>query len=96
LFQILDPELQLIGGQLLGAAAELMAQQTLDQLLQLVDFGIALLHGNLQDGVPLLDRGGHFAQQMLQRCGVVRQGGEVDVHARRIAGATASPEMNLA
>jgi hypothetical protein len=33
---------------------------------------------------------------MLQRCGVVRQGGEVDVHGRRIADAAASPEMNRA
>ncbi len=81
---------------MLGAAAELVAQQTLDQQLQLVDFGIALLHGVLQDGVLLLGRGGHFAQQMLHRCRVVRQGGEVDVHTRKTAGATASAEMNLA
>src|SRR3954464_3955962 len=39
LLQILDPEQQLIGVQLFGAAAELMAQQALDQQLQLVDFG---------------------------------------------------------
>ena len=34
-------ELQLVRAQLLGAAAELVAQQTLDQQLQLVDLGIA-------------------------------------------------------
>jgi hypothetical protein len=72
-----------------------MAQQTLDQQLQLVDLGIALLHRILQDGVLLLGRGEHRAQQMLQRCRVVRQGGEVDVHGRSIAGAAASAEMNL-
>jgi len=32
---------------------------------------------------------------MLQRCGVVRQGGEVDVDARSIADAAVSAEMNL-
>ena len=95
LLQILDPEQQLIGGQLFGAAAELLAQQTLDQQLQLVDLGIALLHRILQHGVLLLGRGNHLAQQVLQRCRIVRQCGEVDVHARSIADAAASAEMNL-
>ena len=94
LLQILDPEQQLIGVQLLGAAAELMAQQTLDQQVQLVDLGIALLHRILQDGVLLLGRGNHLAQQVLQRCRVVGQGGEVDLHANSIADAAASAEMN--
>jgi len=95
LLQILDPEQQLIGVQLLGAAAELVAQQTLDQQLQLVDLGIALLHRFLQHAVLLFGRGDHRVQQMLQRCGVVRQGGEVDVDARSIADAAVSAEMNL-
>jgi len=95
LLQILDPELQLIGRQLLGAAAELLAQQALDQQLQLFDFRIPLLHCVLQDSVLLLGRGDHFAQQVLQRCRVVRQGGEVDVHERIVAGAAAPREMNL-
>jgi hypothetical protein len=63
--------------------------------LQLVDFGLALLHCILQDGVLLLGCGNHRAQQMLQRCGVVGQGGEVDWHANSIARAAASAEMNL-
>jgi hypothetical protein len=45
--------------------------------------------------VLLLGRGDHFAQQVLQRCRVVRQGGEVDVHERIVAGAAAPREMNL-
>ena len=73
LLQILDPELQLIGDQVFGAAAELVAQQTLYQQLQLVDFGIALLHGALQDRVLQLGLGDHLAQQVPQRGGVVRQ-----------------------
>jgi hypothetical protein len=32
---------------------------------------------------------------MLQRCGIVGQGGEVDWHANSIADAVASAEMNL-
>ena len=40
LLQILQPELQLIGAQLLGAAAELVAQQALDQQPQLVVLGV--------------------------------------------------------
>jgi hypothetical protein len=94
LLQILDPEQQLIGVQLLGAAAELVAQQTLDQQVQLVDLGIALLHRLLQDGVLLFGRGEHVAPHLLQRCGVVGQGGEVDWHANSIARAAASAEMN--
>ena len=94
LLQILDPEQQLIGAQLLGTAAELVAQQTLDQQLQLVDLGIAFLHRALQARLLLLGCDDHLAQQVLQRCGVVRQGGEVDVHTRSIADAAASVEMN--
>jgi hypothetical protein len=45
--------------------------------------------------VLLLGCGDHRVQQMLQRCRAVRQGGEVDVHARSIADAAASAEMNL-
>jgi hypothetical protein len=50
----------------------------------------------LPDGVLLLGRGDYRAQQMLQRCGVVRQGSEVDWHANSIARAAASAEMNPA
>jgi hypothetical protein len=80
---------------LFGAAAELMAQQTLDQQLQFVDLGIALLHRFLQHAALLLGCGDHRVQQMLQRCGIVGQCGEVDLHANTIAEAAASAEMNL-
>jgi hypothetical protein len=49
----------------------------------------------LQHAVLLLGCGDHRVQQMLQHCRVVRQGGEVDVHARSIADAATSAEMNL-
>jgi hypothetical protein len=48
----------------------------------------------LQDAVLLLGRGKHLAQQVLQRCGIVGQCGEVDLHANSIAYAAASAEMN--
>jgi len=62
--------------------------------VQLVDFGLALLHRILQDAVLLLGRGDHRAQQVLQRCGVVGQSGEVALHANSIAYAAAAAEMN--
>jgi hypothetical protein len=45
--------------------------------------------------VLLLGCGEHRVQQVLQRGRIVRQGAEVDVHARSIAAAAASAEMNL-
>ena len=59
----------MIRAQLLGAATELVASQTVDQPPQLLDLG-----------VTLVDRGHHIAQHLLQRGWVVRQGGEVDRH----------------
>lgn len=50
---------------MLGAAAELLAQQALDQQLQLVDFGIALLHRVLQGRLLLLGCRDHLAQHLL-------------------------------
>jgi hypothetical protein len=79
---------------LLGAAAELLAQQTLDQQVQLVDLGIALLHRLLQDAVLLFGHAEHRAQHVLQRCGIVGQCGAVDLHANSIAHAAASADMN--
>jgi hypothetical protein len=43
--------------------------------VRLVDFGIALLQGR----VLLFGRGDHLSRH-LQRCRIVRQGGEVDLH----------------
>jgi hypothetical protein len=45
--------------------------------MQLVDLSIALL----QDRLLLLGCGDYLAQYLLQRCGVIRQGREIDLHA---------------
>lgn len=66
------------------------------QQVQLVDFGIALLHRVLQSGVLLFGRGDHLAQHLLQRCGIVRQGGEVDLHASIMINAVESAPMTPA
>jgi len=92
LFEILQCQLQLVGTQLFRATAELLAQQTLDQQVQLVDFGIALLQG----GLLLFGRGDHLAQHLLQRGGIVRQGGEVDLHASIMINAAESAPMTPA
>jgi hypothetical protein len=82
--------------QLFRATAELLTQQTLDQQVQLVDFGIALLHRNLQGCLLLLGRSDHLTQHLLQRCGIVRQGGEVDLHASIVINAVESAPMTPA
>ena len=92
LLQILERQLQLVRTQLFRAAAELLAQQTLDHQVQLVDLGIALLQGRLL----LLSRAGHLAQHLLQRCGIIRQGGEIDLHASIMISAAESAPMTLA
>ena len=58
LLQIFQPKLQLICGQLLGAAAKPMAQQALDQHAEFIVFGVQF---------PLLIccRGHHLAQHLL-------------------------------
>jgi hypothetical protein len=89
LLQVLQCQLQLVRAQLFRATAELLAQQTLYQQVQLVDFGIALLQG----GVLLFGRGDHLAQHLLQRCRIVRQGGEVDLHASIVINAAESVPM---
>ena len=53
-------------GQLLGAAAELVAQQALDQQPQLVILGLQFRHNLLQ--------------HLLQDSRIVRQGREIDLH----------------
>jgi hypothetical protein len=95
LLQILQRQPQLIGAQLFRAAAELLAQQTLGQQVQLVDLGIALLHRVLQGRVLLLGRGDDLAQHLLQHCGVVRQGGEIDLHASILLNAAEPVPMTL-
>jgi hypothetical protein len=49
LLQIFEPELQLIGTQLFGPAAELVTREALDQQPQLVILGMQLAQHLLQD-----------------------------------------------
>jgi hypothetical protein len=69
LLEVLEPKLELIRAQLLGATAELVPQQTLDQQSQLVVFSVQL--AMLEQQRP---------QHLLQRGGVVRQGIGIDLH----------------
>ena len=78
LLQLLQGELQLVGGQLLGAATELMAGQALDQQPHLV-----VLSGKF----ALLQQ--HCPQHQLQGGGIVRQGVRVDLHTAMMDGAAA-------
>ncbi len=67
LLQILEPQLQLVIGELLGAAAEPMAHQPMNEQAQLVILGIELSHD--------------VAQHLLQRRGIVRQVVQINSHA---------------
>jgi hypothetical protein len=96
LLQVLQSQLQLLAAQLLGTTTELMAQQTLDQQAQLVDFGITLAHRALQLCLLLFSRGDHLAQHTLQGLRVIRQGGKIDRHTTSMTNALASPPMNPA
>ena len=87
LLQVLKPELQLVGVELLGAAAEPMAQQALDQQAQLLVLSLALLHGALQSRLLLMARGHHVPKHPLQDRRVVRQKVEVDLHRNTMADA---------
>ena len=78
-----SPNCSWSGVELLGAAAELVAQQALDQQPQLVVLG-------MQFRMLLRRRGDHIAQHLLQDGGVVRQGVEVDLHAAMMNNAPAS------
>jgi hypothetical protein len=80
LLEVLKTQLQLAGAQLLRSPPKLLAQQTLDEQTQFLDLGVTFVDRALQ--VRLLCRGGghHLAQHLLQRCGVVRQGIEIDWH----------------
>jgi hypothetical protein len=64
----------------------------LDQQPQLVDLGLAFLQG----GLLLFRRCHHLAQHLLQRRGVIRQGGEIDRHDPSITDTAAPCPMNLA
>ena len=69
--------------ELFGAAAELMAQQALDQQPEFVVLG-------MQFRMLLRCCGDHLAQHLLQDGGVVRQSVEVDLHAMIMNNAPAS------
>jgi hypothetical protein len=90
LLQILQPELELVRAQLLGAAAEPIAQKPLDQQAQLVVLSLAFLHRTLQRHLLLGGRGDQVPQHLLKDRGVVRQGGEVDLHTGMMNAAAAS------
>ena len=79
LLQRLQPELQLVGGQLLRPAAELVARQPLDQQSQLVVLGV-------QHSLPMQYR----PQHLLQGRRVVGQGVEIDLHRTMMTDAAAS------
>ena len=83
LLEVLQPELELVRVELLGAAAELVAHQALDQQPQLVVLG-------MQFRMLLRRRGDDLAQHLLQDGGVVRQGVEIDLHATIMNNAPAS------
>jgi hypothetical protein len=83
LLQIFQPELQLIGSQLLGAAAKPMPQQALDQHAEFVVLGV-------QFPVLIRRRGHRIPQHLLQQSRVVRQTVEVDLHRAMMINAVAS------
>jgi len=95
LLEILQPQLKLIRAQLFGSAAKPIAQEPLDQQPQLVVLSLTLLNGASQR--DLLPRCGnnHVSQHLLEDCRVVRQGGEVDLHARMMANPFASNPVFL-
>lgn len=79
LLQRLQPELQLVGGELLRPSAELVTRQPLDQQPELVILGVQR---------PLLVQ--HRAQHLLQGGRVVWQRVEVDLHGVMMTDAAAS------
>jgi hypothetical protein len=83
LLEVLQPELELVRVELLGAAAELVAHQALDQQPQLVVLGMPFR-------MLLRRRGDDLAQHLLQDGGVVRQGVEINLHAMIMNNAPAS------
>jgi hypothetical protein len=90
LLDVLHREIQLVGGQLLGAAAEAMTQQLVDQGLQFLDLRCQLsqLHITLQGC-----RHG-IANHALQRNGIFRQGSEIELHSGMLNnGAASLPEL---
>jgi hypothetical protein len=88
LLKVFQPELELVRVELFGAAAELVAQQTLDQQSQLVVLG-------MQFRMLLRRCGDDLAQHLPQDGGVVRQGVKIDLHAMIMNNAPASlPAFN--
>ncbi len=89
LLQVLQSELKLVRTQLLRPTTEPVAQKPLDQQPKFIILGLAFLRGTLQCRT-LQNRGGdHVAQHLLQDGKVVRQGGEIDLHASMMEDAAA-------
>jgi hypothetical protein len=92
LFDILQRQLQLIRRQLLRTAAELLAQQALDQQAKLVILRLQLGMG-LRGGVR---RANHVPQHLPQDRRIIGQGGEIDLHAAIITIPTVPAPMTPA
>jgi len=83
LLRILQHQLQLVEVELLRTRTIAMAQQTLDQLPQLLVLGLQLRH--------------HFPQHPLQKIRIVRQRREIDLHnSMMLTHAVASQPMTPA
>jgi hypothetical protein len=83
LFQIFQPELQLIVAQLLGTAAKPMAEQALDQHSEFVVLSV-------QFTMLLRRRSHHIPQHLLQQFRIVRQPFEINLHSRMMLDHAAS------
>lgn len=73
--QVLPPKLEMIVWEPLGAAAEARPLQGRHLLAQPLDLGLSLCPSDPSGG-------GQRADQAVRRRDIVRQGGEVDLHAR--------------
>ena len=74
--EVFKAELQLIVIEPLGAPAKLAALQLLDDEMEPLDLGLCLGEAGAL--------GRERAHQPLQRLHIIRQGGEIDVHERRV------------
>ncbi len=83
LFQIFQPELQLIIGQLLGTATKAMTEQPLDKHSEFIVLSV-------QFAMLLRRRSHHIPQHLLQQFRIVRQPFEIDLHSRMMIDHAAS------
>jgi hypothetical protein len=81
--QLLERQLQLVGIELLRAAAEAMALQLMDQEAQPLDLGIAALEPEtrrLELGLLPLERGGQIEQRRAQDGRILGQLVQIERH----------------